>query len=395
MNILFLTSRIPYPPNRGDKVRTFFLLKEFSKHHRVFLFSFIETNLEEKYYNSLKIYCSKIFFARQSKLQSLFKLSFAPFNNLPFQITYYNSMKYKSIIKEIALENRIDCVYTHLIRMAPFAKELDCYKILDYTDAISKEYSMSIPFRKNIISKMFFRVEAKRTEKYERDIINYFDEGWFISKEDIKTLNFSKESKVKLIANPVRLDYEKKDYNKRNVITFVGNLSVPHNITAVEYIHRQIMPELAKINKNVQFYVVGANSVGLARKMDNKNNTKVLGFVENLYDSLINSDLFIAPMFFCAGVQNKVLEAMSVGLPVITTQYISDSLHTKPGKEIIIANNKNEFVNSILTLLDDVELRKWIGKNGRKFVEDNFNREKISHEIEKDLNMIEKAQTEL
>ena len=392
MNILFLTSRIPYPPNRGDKLRTNFLLRDLSKKHKIFLFSFVNSDEEKKYYDNLEPYCVQIFLAKQNRIYSFLKLLLGLFNKFPFQVIYYNSRRYLKKIRQIVVENKIDCVYTHLIRMAPFAQNLTCYKILDYTDSISKEYSRSIPFRKNFISKMFFRIEAKRTEKYEKDIINYFNEGWFICQEDIETLGFSRESKIKVIANPISLDYEKRNYERNNIITFVGNLSVPHNISAVEYIYQRIMPELIKINENIQFHIVGANPIKLIKEMNGKNNTQVLGFVENLYDKLIESDLFVAPIFFSAGIQNKVLEAMSVGLPVITTQNISNSLNTQYGNEIIVANDEKEFIKYILNMLDNCGLRERIGRNGRKFVRDNFNRKKISQEIEKTLYMIEKLQ---
>jgi len=388
MNILFLTSRPPFPPNRGDKVRTNFILKIFSQNHKIYLFSFIEGKKEKRYEEFLKPYCEKIYLIKLNRLISFIKLFRGFINRLPFQVNYYYSKKSFKKIEEIVKKNNIDCVYTHLIRMAPYSKKMKCYKILDYTDAISMEYKRSLPFRKNPIKKFCFNIEASRTHKYEKKIVDYFDESWFISKEDIDFLDFTKIMKVKIITNPVKISKKKSDYIKKNVITFVGNLSVPHNIYAVEFIFHKIMPKLIAKDNNIQFHVVGADPVKIIQDMNGKRNTKVFGFVEDLYRKLINSDIFVAPMFFSAGVQNKVLEAMAVGLPVITSKNVINSLNLVDGEEIICAEDEYSYIASINELMSDSELREKIGKSGREFIKKNYYVELIEKNINSSLRNI-------
>jgi len=380
MNILFLTSRIPYPPNRGDKVRTLFFLKEMSKDHDITLVSFIENESEELFKKELKKYCKKVLLIRHNKINGIVNLVLGIFRSIPFQVLYYRNKKMAEAVDTIVKEENIQIIYTHLIRMAPYVQKLAIKKILDYTDAISMEYKRSIPHRKNLIKKCFYWIESLRTKRYEKHIINDFQEGWFISKEDIHHLELNSD-KVHQMPNPVVIDKIKTDYDLTNNLIFVGNLSVQHNISAANYVFNNIMPALMDDHDNLQFLITGADAVPEIRSMSGKRNTRVTGFVQDLYQTLIESDIFVAPMFFSAGVQNKVLEAMAVGLPVITTTNVARSIDAVHKKNIIIADNETEFICCIRELLENTELRTKIGNNGYKLIKNSFSQKLVSSMI--------------
>lgn len=371
MKMLFITSRLPYPPDRGDKVRTFFLLKELSIKYEIVLLSYIESEDDRKYIQTLQSYCREIILIHHSKLRHILQCAKGLINKLPFQVNYYDFLSTKKLISKIIAEKKIDHIYTHLIRMANMTKDFKCYKILDYTDAISMEYERSLPHRKSLPAKIFFSWEAKRSKRFEKTIIKTFEEAWFISDEDITYLDFRENKKVKKVPNPVVIGDYKKDYSLHNRIIFVGNMSVPHNIFAVQFITNHIMPKLLA-KKQLNFCIIGASPTKEVQNLENKNNTKVLGFVPDLVRELKNSDIFVAPMFFSAGVQNKVLEAMAVGLPVITTKNVALSLNAEHNKEIKIADSADEFVEGILEFINNSHLRTTIGNCGYKLIKDQF-----------------------
>jgi glycosyltransferase involved in cell wall biosynthesis len=386
MKILFLTSRIPFPPNRGDKVRTFAFLKILAKFHEIHLLSFTEINDKEEWTQELKKYCSQIYLVKHSRKKALWNLLKSIFSNNPFQINYYQSTEMKQKVINLTTIYQYDCIYTHLIRMAEFSKNLPCYKILDYTDAISLEYKRSLAFRKNIISKLFFHIESNRTLIYERNICSFFHTVWFISKEDIDYLKLH-HSKIFKVSNPVKMNLQKTNYQLTNTIVFVGNLSVPHNIVTAEFITYKIMPTVLNTQKNILFEIIGADESPEITKLHGKNHTKVLGFVENLELELLNCDLFIAPMFFSAGVQNKILEAMSVGLPVITTPNVAKPIGAIHMKHIIIADSEDDFLHWINQMISDSSLREKIGKKAREHILLNFSESAVEKDL---LDTIEK-----
>jgi len=372
MNILFLTSRLPYPPNRGDKVRTFFFLKELAKQHNITLVSLIEDGSEERYKGELYKYCKNIYLFKHKKVLGYLNLIKAIFSRKPFQVQYYRNRHLKDSIAYLIEKENIQIVYTHLIRMAPYVCELPIKKILDYTDAISMEYRRSLPHRKNLIKKLFFRIESGRTEKYEKQVIEHFDEGWFISKEDIGHLRLEENGNIYQVPNPVEINRIKTDFSLSNKLIFVGNLSVQHNIDAVLYMKEHIMPELLKRTQEVEFEVTGADAVAEITALASEKNINVNGFVEDLYQELIDSDIFVAPMFFSAGIQNKVLEAMAVGLPVITTSNVARSINAEHQKNILIADDSAGYLDCIMQLLGSEELRAKIGSAGLELVRKSY-----------------------
>ncbi len=391
MNIIFLTSRIPFPPNRGDKVRTFFFLKELASFHKIYLVTLIENDQEKNYQTELSKFCQEIHFIKHSKFRGYFNLIKAIFSFKPYQVMYYQNNKLRALLKEVVSTAEIDLIYTHLIRMGPYSKSLPVKKILDYTDAISMEYKRSLPYRKGIIQKLFFQIESKRTEKYEKSITDSFDEAWFISKEDIEYLGLSKNKKVTQVPNPVVISEIKQDYSRKNRILFVGNLSVSHNIEAIMYMKEEIMPELYELDRNITFEIVGADATDQIKALDTVRNIKFSGFVEDLYKTLIESDIFIAPMFFSAGVQNKVLEAMAVGLPVITTANVARSIGAEHLMNIIVADTKEEFLEQIIMLLKAENLRRKIGQNGYHLIKNSFSKKLIGKIIKQRIEVLNES----
>lgn len=379
MNLLFVTSRVPYPPNRGDKVRTFNFLKVLSRNHSITLFSYIGKEKEKKYRKELNKFCDNIYFVKKTRVHHLFALARGLINKKPFQVNYYYFPGEKKKLEKIVRKHNIKIIYTHLIRMAPMIKDLSANKILDYTDAISMEYDRSLPHRKNLIEKLFFSLEAKRTRRYEKKIIHDFDEGWFISREDANNLDLQGE-KIKIIPNPIRICESKSNYKLFNRLVFVGNMSVPHNISAAQFVADKLMPKLIR-SFEVEFDIIGAQPAQVIKNLHSKNNTKVLGFVQDLFEELHKSDIFIAPMFYSAGVQNKVLEAMSIGLPVVTSPNVARSINAINNQHLLVGENTDEYLLIIKKLLNNEDLRKRIGKGGFNLINEKFSMKKIRDKL--------------
>ncbi|MCF7912206.1 MAG: glycosyltransferase [Candidatus Cloacimonetes bacterium] len=383
MNILFITSRPPYPPNRGDKLRTNMFLKIFSREHNVFLFTFYENNQELEYKAVVEEFCQKVWFEKQSKIGSFFKVLCNIFGSRPSQIAYYYKPGAKKKIKNIVIENKIEIIYFHLIRTAYYLPEgIKAHKILDYTDCISREYQRSLKFRP-FFSKLFYQEEARRMRKCEKNIWKKFDDNWFITGDDIKSLGLDDYKYFSVIPNPVRICAESKNYSLFNRLVFVGNMSVPHNIQAVEFCVQEIMPEFAGKSR---FDIIGANPEKV-KKMHGINSTRVLGFVDDLYHELLNSDVFLAPMFYSAGIQNKVLEAMACGLPVLTTQAVADSISATPGKHLLTASDKNDFSRQLYLLLADKNYRQDIGLAGKELITRQYEQSIIETHISEKLDL--------
>lgn len=381
MKILFLSSRIPYPPDRGDKVRTLFFLRELNKLGELTLVSLVDKSIDSEAMSVLEKEIPHTYFIEHTKQRALKNMAFNILSKTPFQVAYYKNKNLMRKLQELKKDNHYDLVYTHLIRMVPYAKIFsDSQVILDYTDCISLEYKRSLEHISGI-RKLFFHVESERTAQYELDTANLFAENWVISPVDISTMGLKDHKRSIIMPNQVFIPEKIADSKLKNRLIFTGNMSVPHNIVAAENVAKKIMPALIRDHPDLQFYIVGANPKPEVQALHGQNNTHVLGFVDDLYEELFKSDIFVAPLYFSAGIQNKALEAMACGIPVVTTPNVVESLKADDEVDIMSAADNNAFVEKIKTLLDHEETRAQIGKSGRALIAKTYSREAVTELI--------------
>jgi glycosyltransferase involved in cell wall biosynthesis len=388
LKILFLTSRIPYPPDRGDKVRTLFLLRQLASFGELTLVSLVNSRSDKA---AMKVMLQEIpeaRFVEHSILRVLRNMLQNIFRKLPFQVAYYQNPKLKNLISNLLAEQEYDLVYCHLIRMVPYADLARGAKvILDYTDCISLEYTRRLEHLKGI-RKLFFTMEAKRTSDYEIQVADHFSENWVISPVDIAHLGLKNHHRSAVMPNQVRIPELKAEHPFAWRLIFTGNMSVPHNIMAAINVCKKIMPVLIKKYPLLKFVIVGAEPTAEIKALDTINHTTVLGYVEDLYHELMASDIFIAPMYFSAGIQNKALEAMACGLPVITTPNVASSLDANDEVELLVAADNYAFVQKVEQLIENPETLVQIGKSGQALVRKKYSRDAVTQLITERINHI-------
>ncbi len=279
---------------------------------------------------------------------------------------------------------RFDAVYVHLFRMAQFvAGRSRPYRILDLTDAISSEVERSLPYR-DPKWQLVYRLELPRIRRYERDIVRHFDETWLISNaERQKLLGGKDNSKIHVVPNGV----DSARYRPSGLpvdsprLIFVGHMGVFHNVDAAEYLVREILPRVRAEFPNTSLDLVGAEPAPPVKQLASTPGVRVLGHVADLNAALNDASIFVAPLRFAAGVQNKALEAMAVGLPVVTSTYVNNGLEAEDGRHLLVADEPDQFTAAILTLLKDAQLRRNLGRAGREFVMNQYRWEDVLERV--------------
>lgn len=388
LKILVLTSSIPYPPDRGDKVRTLFLLRQLASFGELTLVSLVNGHADKQAMEVMREEIPETRFVEHSIFRATMNMLKNIFRKLPFQVAYYQNPKLKNLLKNLLAEHEYDLVYCHLIPMVPYADLARTSKvILDYTDCVSLEYTRRLEHLKGL-QKLFFTIEAKRTSDYEIQVADRFSENWVISPVDIAHLGLKNHHRSVLMPNQVRIPEVVSDHEFAWRLIFSGNMSVPHNIMAAENVCKKIMPALIKKYPLLTFVIVGAEPSAEIKALDNINQTTVLGYVEDLYAELMASDIFIAPMYFSAGIQNKALEAMACALPVITTPHVANSLDAVDEVELLIAADNYGFVQKVEQLIENPETLAQIGKSGQALVRKKYSRDAVTQLIAERINHI-------
>jgi len=376
MRILFLTYRLPYPPVTGDRVRVFQHIKLLYEENEIYLLSFYRFKNELEHIGELERYCKEIFTVKLNKLDSYFGAFRAIFNGMPLQCGFYASFSaMKSLLSQLITQKKVDMVYISLIRMAPYkTPNFNIPYILDYCDALSlqtKRRAANSP----LLSwrKMIYYLESKRLEKYEKQMKPLFEETLITSSDDAMSIDSNNPPVVIPNYYEIRELHdipEKMPYT----LAFSGDMAGIDNVIAIEYFYKEIFPLILQKHPQCKFYIIGANPSQRIFKITKnyKNNTIIMGYVDDMEATLSSMQVYVCPLKTGTGIKNRVLQAMGVGMPIISTSWGNKGINAVSGRDMLIADTTDEFVAKVLLLLNNSDYRKKLGENAKRFVAENF-----------------------
>jgi glycosyltransferase involved in cell wall biosynthesis len=362
-------SRFPYPLDKGDKLRAFHQLQQLASIFDVYLICTSDIKISDSNQNELKKFCKEVWIYKLTTWKIAWNLFMTIFSTKPFQVAYFYQFSIHRKIKKVLEEIQPDFIYSQLIRTSEYVKNYHtCSKTLDYMDAFSKGIERRMISKKGI-TRWIFKQEYQRLVNYERQIFEYFEHHSIISEQDRTFIAHPRHKEIAIIPNGVS-SFKDGNYeiSKNTDLLFTGNMGYPPNMEAAFFIHQKILPFLSK---NTNCLIAGVNPPTALKKLSNKN-FLVSGWVEDMGECYSKSKIFIAPMFIGTGLQNKLLEAMAMGIPCITTSLANKALQATPDVEILIANTSEEFVNQITKLQADPQLYTQISQQGKNYVLSNF-----------------------
>ena len=273
--ILFFTSRIPYPLEKGDKLRAYYQIKYLSKNCNIVLCCISEEELTEKAKIELGKYVSNIHVYKTSKISIALNMVIAGIMGYPFQVGYFFNTGAHFFFNKIIREEKPDHIFVQLIRMAEYVtKNKTVPKSLDYMDTFSKGIERRMENASGL-KKLIFRFEFIRLKKYEKKVFGWFNNTYIISEQDKASFQFKESSQIKVSPNGVDHAFfqPKKESLKKYDIVFTGNMSYPPNVNAVEYIAKELMPLLIKKKPDIKLLIAGATPTNSVKALKNENIT--------------------------------------------------------------------------------------------------------------------------
>jgi len=381
VKILFIVSRVPYPLEKGDKLRAFNHLKLLSEKHEVTLVALNDTELHPDAEDVLNRYCKKVYIVNISKGGRLFFMAYSVFGKKPFSTYYFLSMKAYLLIEDIIEQNRPAHIFCQLTRVTEYVKEVkDIPMTLDYQDAFAKGMQRRAE-KEPFYLRWLFRMEYKRLKRYEAMVFDWFTNKIIISKQDRDNIDHPEKDNIVIVPNGVDFDYFKPiDSEKKYDLLFTGNMAYPPNIESVVFLVKEVLPLVKKQKPGIKLLIAGADPVKRVKALQS-NNVEVSGWVDDLRDCYSQAKLFIAPMQISIGLQNKLLEAMAMKIPCITSELANNALHGTHNENIIVCNKPQEYADAILRLLDNPAEADRLANAGLDFIKKNYSWRKMTEPL--------------
>jgi glycosyltransferase involved in cell wall biosynthesis len=393
MDVLLLTPRLPFPPDRGDRLLAYRLLEIFATRHRVALLSFTDGSEPAGARDALAALGVEVRVVHRSKRDSLLATALGLAGRAPLQVAYYRSAAMARAARALrprggGPDAQFDVVAAQMIRMAPYAAVAAARRrIAILTDSIElslrRRTGHEASWRRPLVA-----LEAGRAGRYEREVVRTFDRSWLVSEMDRD--HFPPELRPRIRVVPNGLPRELLDLPLRrprpDTILFVGHLSVPHNIDASQLLARAILPRVRTLRPGVRLRLVGADPAPAVQALASEPGVEVVGFVPDLGGELAQAGVFAAPLRFGAGVQNKILEAMAAGLPVVASPVAAGGLGPlDPAGEVLrVAEAPTEWAERIAALLADYSGATAMAARARAHVAGRFRWENALEALELD-----------
>ncbi len=387
MNILWISHNVPYPPKTGVLQRNFNLLKETSRIGNIYLIAFYQKDILPIQYDmvearkELEKICSYVEIFQiptdTYKLKWYGLVLRSIFTADPYSVNWLKSRQMRLKIQQLVTRIKFDVVHFDTIGLAEYRNDVGVVpKILNHHNIESKLMERRSFIEKNILKKMYFKIEARKLKRYEMDHCNKFDFNVTVSDLDKALLcGVVPGCRIDVIPNGVDTDYfcpGNGAFIKRNLI-FVGGMNWYPNRDAVIYLRNEIWPLLKKEILDVSLTVVGARppkELLDLRKSDDK--VRVTGFVDDVRPYLRSAEVYICPIRDGGGTRLKILDALAMGKAIVSTTIGCEGIDVEHGKNVLIADTPVEFTAQVKRVIEDPQLREMLGREGRRLVEAKY-----------------------
>lgn len=374
MRLFVLLSRVPYPLEKGDKLRAYHQIKLLSREHEVYLFCLNDKPLADEALAHLRTIAKHVEIVQLSKVKMVFRLVRALFSREPFQVHYFYQNSIQRRINQRLREFQPEHIYCQLIRCTEYVKNFHgCAKTLDYMDAFNAGHRRRIDSADRWF-KPFVKEESRRLVTYENLIFDYFEHHTIISAQDQQLIYHENRNKIKVIGNGVDVNFfhRKENEHQRFDLLFTGNMSYPPNVDAACRLAQEILPLVRKAIPSMRLLIAGASPAKVVEQLNNVEGVQVSGWLPDIRDAYNDAAIFVAPMRIGSGMQNKILEAMSMEMPCVTTALVANAFPKDHRAWFDIAETNEEIAASIIRLHRDKALCVEKASGGRALVEAHY-----------------------
>ena len=360
-DLLLLIHRIPYPPNKGDKIRSWHLLKYLAQHYRVHLATFVDDPDDWQYVPHVQAQCASSHFAGMKPLLARVKSLGALLKNGSLSLEYYRDAGMARWVKDTVATHGIDRVLVFSSAMAQYADPYrGARRVVDFCDVDSDKWRQYAD-KKSFPMSWLYRYEADQLLRYERQVARDYDASLFVSAPEaelFRTLAPESAAKIGHFNNGVDTDYFSPEQAHANpyaagerALVFTGAMDYWPNVDAVQWFADEAFPALRTRFPGLRFYVVGARPAPAVQALAQRDGIVVTGTVPDVRPYIAHAAVAVAPLRIARGIQNKVLEAMAMARAVVVSPQALEGIDAEPGTELVLAGDAAAFIDAVATLL--------------------------------------------
>jgi polysaccharide biosynthesis protein PslH len=373
VRLVLVAPRFPFPLDKGDRLTVHHLVRHLGARHQVWLACFLEPDQDPAWIDQLRPSCEEVLTVPLSRPRAYLNSARAVVGSTPLQVRYYADPRMHRLVDDLVARVRPDVLYAHTIRMGPYTVEHT-----DLPRVLAMQISMTLNYRRLAAETRgpagrFYDLEYRKLRGFEGPFARRFDTVLLISPHDLRAIERDPPEASRVVFNPHGVDGARFAPDPATVklpgtIVLSGNLAYPPNVDAARWFHAAIWPRVVAEVPTARWDVVGADPVPEVLAMGSDPRITVTGRVPELVPYLDRAEVAIAPMRIGAGLQNKVLEGMAVGLPMVATTIANEGIQATPGEHLLLADDEERFAAEVIRLLQDATLRARLGAAARRHI---------------------------
>jgi sugar transferase (PEP-CTERM/EpsH1 system associated) len=360
--LLFLSQRIPYPPEKGDKIRAWRILQHLAQHFAVHLGCLHDDPDDARHIAFLRGLCADVccppLVPWRAKLRGLARLG----RGEPLTLGYFDDRALRRWVVDMLRMHRPERIFIFSSAMAPYVRDYRAgIRVLDMVDVDSDKWRQYAATRPWPVSAIYER-EHRTLLAFERSIAREFDATLLVSPAEtqlFQSLAPEAAGRVHTMTNGIDAAYFDPAFacaspypRRAPIVVFTGAMDYWPNVQAVTWFAAEILPALRARRIDLEFFIVGLNPAPAVRRLAARPGVTVTGSVPDIRPYLSHADCVVAPLRIARGVQNKVLEAMAMAMPVVATPDACQGVAVTPGKELLVAATAADFAASVAFVLD-------------------------------------------
>lgn len=380
MRVLLLTQVLPYPPDSGPKVKTYYVLRYLAQHHQVTLVSFVRDTDKPDHIRHLETWCERVITVpiTRSKLDDLRFLGQSLLTGQPWMMLRDERANMRRALAALTAAESFDIIHADQLNMGQYALTLPARRrVLDLHNALWVLYRrMAETLPPTNPMKYLVGRDWKLLKRYEGQMCRDFDAVTAVSDEDRLAL-IEAGARDDIVVIPIAIDTDQQAFIPRQPsgphIIHIGTMYWPPNIAGITWFLDEIYPIIKQRVPDVRFTLIGARPpASLVERAKSDNSVTVTGYVDDPLPYFQDASLMVVPLLAGGGMRVKILNALSQGIPMVTTTVGCEGIAVTHGKDILIADEPVAFAESVVRLLNDAELNAYITRNGRRTVEEHY-----------------------